>query len=324
MPCERGLSSAGMKAPTARRTLWLFVALSIYIAAQSIWWAVLLLRRDAEITELRSATEMSSNAGDPTRRVLMVFGEAGVFLLIVLALLLLVYRSVRRDLRMAGAQRNFLLAVTHELRSPIAAIKLQLHTLARPGLDPGQRAQLEKNAVEEADRLALLTDKVLLATTADEASFRVRPQLTDVIALVHGVAERARANYARAHQIQVVAPGTFMATTDPQALRSILENLLENATKYSPQGGAIVAEVRTGQGSWQLIVTDEGPGVPLGERELVFERFHRSGSEEVRATTGTGLGLYIVQRLVQRLGGRIEIGDHPPHGAIFTATFPER
>lgn len=313
-----------MNAPTARRTLWMFAALTIYVAAQSIWWAVLLLRRDAEIAGLRGASDLPPLPGDPSRRVLMVLGEAAVFLVLMLVLLVLVYRSVRRDLRVAAAQRNFLLAVTHELRSPVAAIKLQLHTLARPGLDADQREQLQRNAREEADRLALLTDKVLLATTASEATLRLRPEKLDAVQLVHGVVKRAREGYAQGHQVRVVAPDTFMVTSDPQALRSILENLVENATKYSPKGSMITVDMHGGQGTWQLAVTDEGTGVPPAERQRVFERFYRAGSEEVRATHGTGLGLYIAQRLAARLGGRIEIRDAATHGAIFVATFPDR
>jgi signal transduction histidine kinase len=312
-----------MNSPTARRTLWLFAALTIYVAAQAIWWAVLLLRRDVEIAALRATSGIPPSAGDPSRRVLMVLGEAGVFLFLMLTLLVLVYRSVRRDLRMAGAQRNFLLAVTHELRSPIAAIKLQLHTLARPGIKPEQVTQLQRDAVQEADRLALLTEKVLLATAAGETSVRLVRERADLVQLVRSIVRRAQDHYAREHRIVVIAPDSFRPLIDAQAVRSIVDNLLENAAKYSPAGSVITVELRTGNGTWQLIVSDEGPGVPPNERERVFDLFHRSGSEEVRSTQGTGLGLYIVKRLVERSGGRIELGGRAPHGAIFTATFPD-
>lgn len=317
-----------MKAPSPNRTLWLFGALVVYVAAQLIWWAVLLVRRDAEIAQLKMELAALSGvehaAADPSRRLLMVLGEAGVFLVFLLGILFIVFRSVRRDLRLAGAQHNFLLAVTHELRSPIAAIKLQLRTLARPELDPQQRDQLRRDAAEEADRLAMLTDKVLQATTAEEGTVPLDLAPVEVMGVLRSVIERMKDHVAAGHELQLAGPTELEARMDAHALRSIAENLIENAAKYSPQGKSIQVEVRVQQDGWQLSVMDEGPGVPQDERARIFERFYRAGSEDVRATRGTGLGLYIVQRLVHRLGGRMEVRDRAPHGAIFAALFPTR
>ncbi len=299
-----------------------------YIAAQSIWWAVLLLRRDSEIDKLRA--QLGTYTGEigtfmaPQRRLLMVFGEAGVFLLLLLAILLIMYRAVRRELRSAGAQRNFLLAVTHELRTPIAAVKLQLQTLSRPELSPTQREALRLNAVEEADRLALLTEKVLLATTAEEGAIPLNAQALDVMELLRSVVQRAREHTAHAHHVEMNGPEALNTKSDPHALRSVVENLLENAAKYAPAGSTITVEVKAGANGWRLLVMDEGPGVAEAERERIFERFYRVGSEETRGTKGTGLGLYIVQRLVKQLGGSVEVRARRPQGAIFAASFPHR
>ncbi len=254
----------------------------------------------------------------------MVVGEAGVFLLLLLTILLIMYRAVRRELRSAGAQRNFLLAVTHELRTPIASIKLQLQTLARTELAPPQRETLRLTAIEEADRLALLTEKVLLATAAEEGSIPLHDQPLEVMELVRSVVQRARAHAAIGHLVELNGPDTLTTKSDAHALRSVVENLLENATKYAPAGTTITLEVKAGNNGWRLLVMDEGPGVAEEERERIFERFYRVGSEETRNTKGTGLGLYIVQRLVRQLGGTIEVRARRPHGAIFAASFPHR
>ncbi len=327
-PRPVGLTSSIVKGPSSRRTLWLFAALAAYIAAQFIWWAVLLLRRDAEIDKLRSQLSSYTGAGstamDPSRRLLMVGGEAGVFLLLLFLFLLFMYRAVRRELRTASAQRNFLLAVTHELRTPIAAIKLQLQTLARPNLAPDQRDSLRQGATDEADRLALLTEKVLLATSAEEGSITLHTQELDVMEAMRSVAERARATSARSHAIVLNGPEQLITRSDAHALRSVAENLIENATKYAPSGTTISLEVKAGNNGWRLLVMDEGPGVAEEERERIFERFYRAGSEETRTAKGTGLGLYIVQRLVQRLGGTVEVRGRRPQGAIFAVSFPHR
>lgn len=309
-----------------RRTLWLFGALVVYVAAQFIWWTVLLLQRDEEIRRLGLEVHALSSAPhletDPTRKRFMVLGEAGVFLALLLALLVFVLRSVRRDLRLATVQHNFLLAVTHELRTPIAAIKLQLRTLARPELDAEQRDALRSAAVEEADRLALLTEKVLQATSTRGKAVDLQLEEMDVIPVLRGVVERAKHHVAREHKISLGGPESLSVLSEANALRSIAENLIENAAKYAPKGTRIMVTVVRTETDWRLIVADEGPGVALEERERIFERFHRSGSEETRGTIGTGLGLYIVRRLVERLGGTVGVRNQKTHGAIFTTSFP--
>jgi signal transduction histidine kinase len=234
------------------------------------------------------------------------------------------YRAVRNELRTAAAQRNFLLAVTHELRTPIAAIKLQLQTLARPGLRDDQRDELRQNATDEAERLAMLTEKVLLATTAEEGSIPIRTEDVDVVGLLHASLERARVTVAHDHVLVLQGPEALLTRSDPHALRSIADNLVENAAKYAPKGSTITVEIKAGSNGWRLLVMDEGPGVPEEERERIFDRFYRTGSEDTRNAKGTGLGLYIVQRLVQRLGGAVEVRARRPQGAIFAASFPHR
>lgn len=311
-----------------RRTLWLFVALTLYVVAQFFWWAVLLLRRDRELHDM--AVQVQALGGDPgpvldpVRSMRMVLGEGAVFLVLLVVVLLLTYRAVRRDLELARAQRNFLLAVSHELRTPITAIKLQLQTLARPGLDAARTHELKQRALDEVDRLALLTDKVLLATRSDEDVVSLRPVDLDAMEVLRGVVDRARIGVAKDHALTLTGPEACPTHMDAEALRSIADNLVENAAKYAPAGTSIEITVEAGRDGWRFSVADRGPGVPASERERVFERFQRGGQEETRQTKGTGLGLYIVRRLVERSGGAVVVRDRPGGGAIFVASFPRR
>lgn len=300
----------------------------MYVVAQFLWWAVLLLRRDREVHDL--SVQVQALGGDPgplldtARSMRMILGEGAVFVALLLIVLLLTYRAVRRDLELARAQRNFLLAVSHELRTPIAAIKLQLQTLSRHELSADQAHELKQRALDEADRLALLTDKVLLATRAAEDVIELHPADIDVMDVLRGVVDRARVGMARDHAVSIEGPGQCPAHLDAEALRSIADNLVENAAKYAPPGTPIEITVEAGREGWRLLVADRGPGVPPEERELIFERFHRSGQEETRRAKGTGLGLYIVRRLVQRSGGTVLVRERPGGGAIFAASFPLR
>jgi signal transduction histidine kinase len=263
-------------------------------------------------------------AVDPRRSLLMVVGEGSVFVVLLLIVLYFTFRAIRRDLDLARTQRNFLLAVTHELRTPIAAIKLQLQTLARPTLDGEQRETLRTRAVQEADRLALLTDKVLLATSAEEGVLAMDRRELDVMELMRQVVDRARSHWAKDHTVTLVGPVKLVVVSDAQALHSIAENLLENAAKYAPEGTTIELRIEEGREGWRMMVSDEGPGVPIAEQQRIFEKFYRGGQEETRKAKGTGLGLYIVRRLAQGLGGSVHIRERVPHGAIFAASFPNR
>lgn len=308
-----------------RSTIWLFGGLTLYILAQFVWWTLLLLRRNAELEQLRRELETERGLASSSLTMgsgsVMVIGEATVFLVLLLFVVWLTYRAVRRDLRMAAAQRNFLLAVTHELRTPIAAVKLQLQTMTRSGLDETRRALLLRTAADETDRLALLTDKVLMAAAGEEG-LRIELEPTDVAEITRSVVDLAQRSYARDHMLVLHAPEQLRLQADARVLRSVVQNLVENAVKYSPAGSRVDVQLESGPDQWSLSVSDAGAGVPVGERERIFERFYRAGSEETRERPGTGLGLYIVKRLMDRCGGSITVRNAAPHGSIFTASFP--
>lgn len=317
----------GMASPH-RRTYLLFGSLTAYILLQFTWWAVLLVRKENELAQL--AMEVKLLGGQPdhpmndSRAFRMIVGEGSVFLLFLLLVLFLTFRAIRRDLAMARTQRNFLMAVTHELRTPIAAIKLQLQTLSRSGIDAHQREVLRNQALVEAERLNVLADKVLLANSTDEGVLAMDLKEQDVMELMRNVVERARMQIAPDHQVELIGPERFTALTDAQALRSIADNLIENASKYAPEGTRIGIEIIKGREGWRMVVSDEGPGIAPEDEPRIFERFYRGGNEETRQAKGTGLGLYIVQRLAQRLGGEVLVRKAVPHGAIFAVSFPDR
>lgn len=313
---------------SSRRTYLLFGALTFYVLLQFLWWAVLLVRKETEMAGL--ALQVKALGGDTdhpldaSRALRMIVGEGAVFIALLLGMLFLTFRAIRRDLAVARSQRNFLMAVTHELRTPIAAIKLQLQTLKRTGLSQEQRDGLNQQALTEADRLSVLADKVLLATSADEGVISMDLKQVQVMELMRQVADRATAQIAPKHRIELHGPDAFTALSDEQALRSIADNLIENAAKYSPAGTSIRIDITKGREGWRLSVTDQGPGIPLEEQSRIFDRFYRGGNEETRQAKGTGLGLYIVKRLVQRLGGEVQVTSAIPTGSIFAASFPLR
>ena len=312
-----------MDRPRQRTTLLLFAATAVYIVLQFIWWAYLLVRKDRELDQLIEAFQLhpegpAFSAGHTRRTLWMVAGEGSVFLVLVLVAMYLTYRAVRRDLELARMQHNFLLAVTHELRTPIASLKLQLQTLRRKGLTEQQEQDLRQDALQDVERLGSLTETLLNAARL-EAGTDLQPEPTNLAGLVRTEVERTARHGA---DIWIEAPDDLQATVDPEAVRTVLGNLLDNALKYGPPDGPVEVSLSSSGDRAHLQVSDRGPGVPAREREAIFGRFHRGEEEETRRTKGTGLGLYLVRRTLQAMGGDVTVRDRPGGGAIFAASFP--
>jgi hypothetical protein len=231
---------------------------------------------------------------------------------------------VRHELGLARLQRNFLMAASHELRTPIAALKLGLRTMQRRNLEEGQHHMLMSNAVGDVARLEGLSEKILLATRLEEMKLPVQWGTVDLAGLLRTLAQQARTSYGRDHTISVDAPASLLVRSDEDGLRSVFGNLLENACKYAPQGSEVLLVLRHLSGGLAVEVLDEGPGVPASDRERIFERFYRGGNEETRQAKGTGLGLYIVRRSAEELGAMVTYRPRRPKGSIFTVALPER
>ncbi|HMW95641.1 MAG TPA: HAMP domain-containing sensor histidine kinase [Flavobacteriales bacterium] len=303
--------------------------LGLYVMLQLGWWSWSLVQRDREVRTLQEQLLAEGVApgvpAHPPERVLwMVVGEGGVFAILMLFALWVIMKVLRHEMELARQQRDFLLSASHELRTPIAGLKLHLQTLQRHDLPDEQREALTRHVRTEVDRLHGLTEKILLATKLDDPHMALAPAETDVAALLRAVKVAAEAGYARGHSLRMNAPERFVTRTDADALRSVTVNLLENACKYAPTGSTIDIELENIGPHWELRVSDEGPGIPEADRTTVFRKFKRVGNEETRHAKGTGLGLYITHRLTRALGGHIGYRPRPGGGSIFAASFPLR
>lgn len=311
----------------------LIYVLSGYVLLQFAWWAYMLTDLNGEIYALR--LELLTTSGLPapelqvtkaeldgrlTNRIWMVLGEGVVFMVILVIGFRAVQRSVVRELQLAAQQRNFLLSVTHELKSPLAAIRLQLQTLAGRELPEEKRQQIYARALSDTDRLQGLVENLLLVNRVEAGRFPVHPEPTDLSAHVHHICRTHFVREMEEGRVCLDLQGDVWMDCDRDAVRSIIVNLVENALKYASEGPVHVL-VRSADGEVVLTVQDNGPGVPPQERERVFERFYRLGNEDTRSTKGTGIGLYLVRQLVHMQGGVITVSDNVPKGARFEARF---
>jgi PAS domain S-box-containing protein len=235
----------------------------------------------------------------------------------------------RTDERVLDKVRDdFVATASHELRTPLAAIYGAAKTLRREGaLDDDDVERMMAIIASESERLARVVDDILVASHLDSGRLKFGSGTVDVRALVADVVESMQAHAENGVTIALDAPpnGLPGLAVDPMKLRRVLLNLLENAIKYSPDGGAVVLRVATGEnGCLRLEVRDEGLGIPRADQERIFEKFYRADPLLARGVGGTGLGLYICRELVQRMGGEIEVESEPGEGSAFTVELPVR
>jgi PAS domain S-box-containing protein len=218
------------------------------------------------------------------------------------------FRDLTDERALEQLRTEFVSTVSHELRTPLAAIYGAAMTLRRSdvALDDDQRARLLDVVSSEADRLARTVNDILWASRLDTDSLHVNIQNCDPLALVDEVVKAQEAHLDRSHRLVVeTGDGLPLIVGDPDKVGRVLINLVDNAVKYSPDGGRVTVGAQVVGGHVRFSVTDEGLGIPLAEQRRVFEKFYRLDPNMNRGVGGTGLGLYICRELVRRMDGRI-------------------
>ena len=222
--------------------------------------------------------------------------------------------SLVREILEGRRQQTFIDSVTHELKSPLASIKLCLDTLARPGLSAPQQAELRGMMLSDVERLTLFVDDILQASRVAYGRRSQTWTMVDVTSLVRAAMESIRRRHdLPADALQLAAPAKVETFTDPTALEIIVKNLIDNAVKYSAAAPKVQIEVEALQsGHLGIVVRDHGIGIERGQLRRIFRRFHRAPDPLVKERSGSGLGLFVVERLVRNLGGRIRAESAGP------------
>jgi signal transduction histidine kinase len=248
-----------------------------------------------------------------------------VSLIIVMSVVVMFSVFLMRELLEVRRQQTFIDSVTHELKTPLASIKLCLDTLVRGELSAPQRENLRQMMLTDVERLSVFMDDILEASRIAHGRRTQRWTSVNVTALVrHCVDVLVRRYNLPDGAVQMLVPDNLTITTDPTALETVLKNLLDNAVKYSPHPPAIQVTARaSAQGELELSVTDQGIGIAKANLKRIFHRFYRVASDEVYARSGTGLGLFVVAALVRNLGGSIEARSEGLHrGASLCVRLP--
>jgi signal transduction histidine kinase len=305
-----------------KRTLLLLYALGVYIALQLVWWGYLQvsLNREmlAHIAE-ETGTDQSSNF---QKKVWMILGEGSVFLILLAIGFFRIRKNISGELRLARMEKTFLLSVTHELKTPIAAIKLMLETMKRGKTDPAANEKLIQDALRETQRLQTLSENILLVTRFDQPGGGFVFEQVNLSDIVKQCANRTRQSLGEKAILECSIVEDVQVQGDEQLLSALCMNLLENAFKYGGLAGKVLLQLSVKNNQAILIVSDFGPGIPESEQHLVFEKFYRIGNEETRKHKGTGLGLYLARNIARFHNARISVRNQEPQGAIFEILIP--
>ena len=295
-----------------KQTNLLFYILSIYVIVQFLWWGFHLIQL---------SRESADNESIIFRKTLMIVGEGSVFLLLLIFGLFKISSSIRKELTLSQRQSNFLLSVTHELKTPIASTKLLLQTLIKRELPSEKRDDLLSKALEENERLELLIDNILNASRLDNKALAPVKTEIDFNELTSQLVERIQKRFPSA-QIKQEISSNLKIQADAFMLETILLNLLENAIKYAGTSEEIRVFGKIDNDKSIFGVSDLGPGISTEDKQSIFSKFYRSGNEETRQNKGSGLGLYIVSQFVQLHQGSIFCKNNSPKGSIFEVTLP--
>jgi PAS domain S-box-containing protein len=237
------------------------------------------------------------------------------------------FRDISGDRLVEQMKSEFVSAVSHELRAPLTSIYGFAQTLLREDVAFGseERRTFLGYIASETERLTMIVDALLNVARLDTGDLQVDLAATDVRALVSDVVATVEQSVLDGHSFVLDLPPEsepLAAEVDPEKLRQVLVQLLDNAVKYSPEGGRVTVAARRKTDTVEFAVVDEGIGIPTGERERIFRKFYRAEGSGGRSGGGTGLGLFIVQRLVEAMGGQVRVDSTEGRGSAFTVELP--
>lgn len=260
-----------------------------------------------------------------SRRVVMFVAEGTFFVLLTLFGAFMIYRTLHQSEELKLQQENFIHAVTHEFKIPVASIKLYLETMASQKIDKEKCLSLVPRMLDDCQRLERLVDNVLEAGRLTRQSQHLKLSPANLSNDLAEYLEELQPLIERNHlQLTTAIEPDLAVLSDYQAMYRVVSALVDNAIKYSPQTRRelLITAKRSGN-KCLLAFADRGVGIEPHEQRKVFDRFYRTGMESTRSVKGTGLGLFLVKEIVAEHNGRVEVhSDGPDQGSTFVITLP--
>ncbi|MFM8587103.1 MAG: sensor histidine kinase [Bacteroidota bacterium] len=309
-----------------------FWVLVIYILAALAWWYIELDQQNDLMLQYKTATlqRTGNDAGDALasiqdehqRNAKQYIGEGLTFFVFILLGGIFLYIAVRRQIRYHLQQRNFMMAVTHELKTPIAVTKLSLETLKRHQLDEDKKNKIIHQAINETERLDTLCNNILLSSQLDAGGYQLSKNNVDISVLLNNIVDAYTIKYPERSFQHLIANGLH-CMGDEFLIRIAINNIIGNAIKYTSANTSVEITCAAADEHIEILVKDQGEGIPDQMKSKIFEKFYRLEDERTRKATGTGLGLYLSTKIIQDHGGKMFVRDNTPKGSIFVIRLPQ-
>lgn len=295
-----------------RNPLFLFYLLVIYVVAQFSWWLYLIANL---YNQLYTDQILLQN------KTMMLVGEGSVFVLILFGGVYMIKKAYQREREINQLQENFLLSVSHELKTPISSITLFLQTLKKRDLSTEKKEEIYTLSLNEIKRLENIVNNLLITRSIENKNYYFNQEKFDLKQLIESVIETQKETVLKKHKLKIDLQEVPI-NGDKDSFVSILNNLLQNASKYSPADSQINIHLYQTQNTIEIKISDEGIGIDDAKKQYVFKRFYRTENEMTRQSKGTGLGLFIVKYLVESHQGKINLMNNQPKGLTVHLTFP--
>ncbi len=318
------------KTKRLRLVFVVYWVLLVYIVSALMYWFIALNRQNHQMIQFETAQLKKDSPGYFTaiqqlntlekRKTIQYIGEGSIFLLLILASAVFIYRAVRQQLISTLQQHNFMMAITHELKTPIAVTKLNLETLQRRKLDESQQQKLLQNTIQETNRLNALCNNMLLASQIEAGGYSITKEDIHFTELVNECVQDCIIRFPQRH-INATIDENIFVNGDRLLLQMGVNNLIDNAIKYSPKETSVFILLKEQNNEIRLSVKDEGKGIGDEEKKKVFDKYYRTGNKATKGAKGTGLGLYLTKKIAQQHNATILLTDNVPNGSNFTIVF---
>ena len=304
--------------------------LLIYIVAALVYWFIALNVQNRQMIQYETQ-QLKKDTPDyfneiqklntiEKRKTIQYISEGSFFLLLILASAVFIFRAVRQQLISTQQQHNFMMAITHELKTPIAVTKLNLETLQKRKLEESQQQKLLQNTIQETNRLNTLCNNLLLASQIEAGGYSITKEEINFSELLKECVQDYTIRFPQRHTNTLIDEDIFL-NGDRLLLQMGINNLLDNAIKYSPKESPITILLHQNGSEIQLSIKDEGKGIEDEEKKKVFDKYYRTGNKATKGARGTGLGLYLSKKIAQQHNAKIALTDNVPNGSNFTIIF---
>jgi len=318
------------KKTSLSRATVIYWFLLVYVLAALIWWFIALNIQNSRMAEYKLSllthddvaylNKVDKIFNERDRMTAAYISEGLVFLSVILIGAFFLYHAVMRQIRIQRQQQNFMMAITHELKTPISIARLNMETLQKYQLDDARKEKILKSSIQEINRLNTLTANILVSAQLEGGSYLLNKEHLDFSRVVQESLQDFESRFPHRSWKKSIEPD-LRVFGDPILMQILINNLIENAVKYSPPDSVVEILLNRIGDQGILEVRDEGPGIPKKEWKRIFQKFYRVGNEDTRTTQGTGLGLYLCRKITLDHRMRLEVADNYPRGSLFKVRF---